>query len=109
MREFRGFGARAAAISALCFAAGDQVAAQQVDRAGDRSRRAVSPIAPPPPFTTLPGGGPVIVVPSDPVGGGPDPMQAPLPGTIGHGGSSGGATGMSKGRFEAEPVAPGRY
>ena len=108
MRKLRVLGALAVTLSAMGFAVGDQVAAQQVDRAGDRSWRAVSPTAPPPAFPTLPGGGAVIVVPSGPVGGGPDPMQAPLPGTIGQGGSGGVSTGMGKGRFEPEPVAPGR-
>lgn len=107
MGKFGGLGALTAAISVLGFVAADQLAAQQADRADDRSRRVVSPTAPPPPFPTLPGrGGPVIVVPSGPIGGGPNPMQAPLPGTIGGSPSSGGSTGMSKGRFEPEPVAP---
>jgi hypothetical protein len=108
MRRLQALVALAAAISALGFFAADQLAAQQANRAGDRNRRAISPASPRPTFPTVPGPGPVIVVPSGPVGGGPNPMQAPLPGTIGRAGSGGGSTGMSKGRFETEPVAPGR-
>lgn len=108
MRKLQVLGALTITLSALGVLTTIQVAAQPADRAGDRSRRVVRPTAPPPPFPTLPGGGPVIVVPSGPFGGGPDPTQAPLPGTIGNGGSGGGSTGMSKGRFETEPVAPGR-